>query len=372
MDAECAATDESVELLVRSAIGQCRRGEVKAALARLQQGLKAARLATDRIGEIAILNAVALTHSIRGDFLASLAGGIDAFHMARSAGDRRGMAAATTTVAGAMILMSPAERELSLLEHAAAVAEDLNDFRLLIRVRNLLGIMMGDAGRFAEAEVHLDLALALTRCDRDAFDPARVNANIANLLRKRAQAARAAGQVAEAESLVRSGLELVTRAREESAHHGVTPMLLDILGIEGLLHNAAGRPADALHSFSEAWRLGQHCKLHTSLPFLGVEIARLELASGRLDSAETTLLQAMREATFYRPSPKAAALCRLLARVQKARGDGRGEQHWQREAAEAELAFAEFTQEIRRHLEDLAASWQAVLPPAVQAGRVGD
>jgi tetratricopeptide (TPR) repeat protein len=269
-----------------------------------------------------------------------------------------------------MSLMSPPERELGLLEHAAAVAENLNDFRLLIRVRNLLGIMLGDAGRYDEAEVQLDLALALTRCDPDAFDPVRVNANTANLLRKRAQSASESGRVAEAESLVRAGLALLERARKESAHHGITPMLLDIYGIEGLLHNAVARPADALRCFSEAWRLGQSSKLRTNLPFLGVEIARLELASGRLDSAELTLLQAMREATFYRPSPKAAALCKLLADVQKARGDQRGEQHWQRAADEAELAFDELKHEVRRQLAALNASWQEFEPIPGQVGGV--
>ncbi len=339
-----------------------RRGDTRGALAMLQRGMEAARAAGEKRGEIITMNGAALMHSIRGDFWASLAGSIDAFFLAQQHQDRRGMAHAMAMLAGALLLMTPIDSEISLLRAALKIAKDERDLRLQIRIHNLLGIVLGDLGRFDEAEVHLDLSMVLAEGDQTGFDRWRVLANIANLQRKRAQAAAESSSPIRCAEYSASGLELIARVETHCREHGKLPILLDALRIAGMLQALRGRADLAATKFSAAWDLAIEKKQRSVLPALGMEIGRIEMESGRLNGAESTLSDALSEAAQYRPSPKAAGLCELMARLQKARGDERGETHWLKEAAVAHADFEALKLEARRQLARVAES--LLLPKA--------
>lgn len=350
------AMPDAWQQMTDAALDIGRRGDTRGALTMLQHGIEAARIAGERRGEIMAMNGAALMHSIRGDFWASLAGSIDAFFLAQQHQDRRGMAHAMAMLAGALLLMAPIDSEIGLLRTALKIAEEERDLRLQIRILNLLGIVLGDLNRFDEAEAHLDLSMVLAEGDHAGFDRWRVLANIANLQRKRAQAAAESNSPISCAEYSASGLDLITRVEDHCREHGKVPILLDALRIAGMLQAVRGQLDLATTKYAAAWDLAIEKKQRSVLPALGMEIGRMELESGRLNGAESTLSDALREAAQYRPSPKAAGLCELMARLQKARGDERGETHWLKEAAVARTDFEALKLEARRQLARVAES----------------
>ena len=334
-----------------SALDLGRKGEMRGALAILQRGIETARAAGEKRGEVIVLNGVALLHSIRGDFWASLAGSIDAFFLANQHEDRSGMAHAMTMLAGSLLLMTPVDSEIGLLNTALKIAEEERDLRLQVRVHNLLGILLGDLQRFDQAEVHLDLGMMLSECDKSGFDRWRVMANVANLQRKRAEASHDQSHRAE---FCATGLALINRVEAHCREHGKAPIQLDALRIGGMLHALQGRDDLAHARFTSAWVFAHEQKQRSVLPSLAMEIGRMELDCGRLNSAETTLADGLREAAQYRPSPKAAGLCELMARLHQMHGDERGEAHWHAEAALAQADFEALKLEARKQLSRVA------------------
>lgn len=358
------------QAIADSALNLGRRGETREALAMLQQAIEQARQAGDRRGETIALNGAALMHSIRGDYWSALASSMDAFVMARAAQDRRCMAHALTMLAGALLLMTPIDSEIALLHAALKIAETEEDLRLQVRIHNLLGILLGDLERFGQAEVHLDLALVLADCSKDgdtaAFDRWRLMANIANLLRKRAQSAARAGMAAEAAEHCAAGLELIGRVEIHCIEYGKVPILLDALRISAMLLAVQGRVDLAHAKFVAAWKLAIERRQRSALPALGVDIARMLIDDGRLDAAEITLAEALREAALYRPSPKAAGLCELMAEVEGGRGDRRAEAQWLKDALIAHNEFEVLKREARRQMAGVAQSLDSIM--ATQPG----
>lgn len=358
-----SSSRDSWQDLSEAALAVARQGDTREALAMLQNGMDVARRGDDRAGEIAMLNGAAVVHSIRGDYWASMAGSIDAFFLARTAGDRLGMAAAMTMLAGSLLLMTPIDSEIGILRAALRMSEEEQDARLQTRIHNLLGIVLGDLGRFGESELHLDMAAVLAQNQAPGFDKWRVLANAANLLRKRAQAARQQGDFHGCAQYCAQGLERIGRVEAHCRETGKTPVLLDAISITALLHLQNADHQAACAKFESAWKLAVETRTRSVLPFLGMEIAKLDLLADQLESAEATLSQALGEAAFYRPSPKAAGLCELMAVVQRRRGDERGEAHWQAEARKARAAFDALKTEARAQMARVIAS----LAPEVAA-----
>lgn len=344
--------------MAESALDLGRVGDMRGALTILQRGIETARLAGEPRGETIVLNGVALLHSIRGDFWASLACSVDGFFLSQKNGDRCGMAHAMTMLAGALLLMTPIESEIGLLRSALAIAEEERDMRLQVRIHNLLGILLGDLQCFSEAEVHLDLGLVLSECDKSGFDRWRVMANIANLYRKRAEVECAHGNE-RCEEYCASGIALIARVEEHCREQGKVPVLLDTLRIGGMLQALLGRSDLAATQYAAAWKLAVEKKQRSVLPSLAIEIGRMELDCGRLNSAEATLTDGLREAAQYRPSPKASGLCEQMARLHQMRGDERGEAHWHAEAALARKNFDALKLEARKQLGRVAECFSA-------------
>ncbi len=338
------------ENLAESALVVGRKGDTRGALVMLQSGIEAARRSDNKRGEIIAMNAAALVHSIRGDFWASLAGSIDAFFLARNQHDRLGMGQAMTMLAGSLLLMTPIDSEIGMLRKALAIGVDERNLKLQIRVHNLLGIVLGDLGRFSEAEMHLDLGLVLAGHEASGFDRWRVLTNMANLLRKRAGDARcraAAGQCAE---FARRGLDIVGRVEAHCIEHDKLPVLLDAQSVAGLLLLQLDQPEAAYEKFRAVRDLAVARKNRSVLSFIGLEMARLELLAGNRDAAEQSIQAGLREAALFRPSNKAAALSALMAEICAARGDADADLRWRTAAAQAQTEFEELTREARRQI----------------------
>ncbi len=350
------ASLDAWENLAESALVVGRRGDTKEALLILHGGIEAARRSNDRRGEIITMNAAALVHSIRGDFWASLAGSIDAFFMARRENDRLGMGQAMTMLAGAFLLMTPVDSEIELLRKSLAIAEEERNLKLQIRVHNLFGIVLGDLGKFDEAEVQLDLALVLSGSPEAVFDRWRVKTNIANLLRKRAEDAKRRSAADQCADYATRGLELVDGVIAHCLEQDKLPILLDAQGVAGLLLLQLDQHAGAYERFRAARDLAVTRKNRSVLSFIGLEMARLEMRAGDMQAAEQSLQDGLREAALFRPSNKAAALSVLMAELCADRGDAKGEANWRTSAEAARAEFEELVQEARRQIARVAQS----------------
>jgi hypothetical protein len=343
---------ESGHRLAESALAISRRGDTRGALVLLSHGLETAQRDGKPSDEVQSLNAASLVHLMRGDHWTALASAIDAFHIAQRQQHRLDMARATTVLATAIGLLVPIDNVLDLLADALAIAVREHDTALQMRIHNLLGITYGDLGEFNEADVHLTLAQVIALHGEQRADHWRIQANLASLCRKRAVAAQEAGDRAELERECEAGRAILRELLKHVEHEGNLQTHLDALMVLGLIDMTDGKPARALVHFDQAWHLAQAKKHRTVWPGLGVHIGRIEMAAGRLDAAEQTLTLALREAMFYRPSPKTATLCGLLADIRRQRGDARGAERWKQEATQAGVDFDKLRVEARRHLED--------------------
>jgi tetratricopeptide (TPR) repeat protein len=351
-----SASLDAWENLAESALSVGRKGDTREALSILQGGIEAARKTSERRGEIIAMNAAALVHSIRGDFWAALAGSIDAFFMAKRENDRLGMGQAMTMLAGALLLMTPIDSEIELLRTSLTIGEEERNLKLQIRVHNLLGIVLGDLGRFDEAEMHLDLALVLAGYEEAGFDRWRVKSNIANLLRKRAAAANERGAAEECADYARRGLELVACVEAHCMEHDKLMILLDAQGVAALLMLQLGRHEAAYDKFRTARDLAIARKNRSVLSFIGLEMARLEIRAGDTDAAEASIQTGLREAALFRPSNKAAALAALMAEICDSRGERDSADHWRTNAEQSRIDFEALTKEARRQMARVAES----------------
>ena len=76
-------------------------------------------------------------------------------------------------------------------------------------------------------------------------------------------------------------------------------------------------------------------------------------------NAEIAIALARREAALYRPSPKAAALCELMADIHESRGNEVGMRHWRNEATGATRDFDALKQQVRMEIAKVTRSLQA-------------
>ena len=86
------------------------------------------------------------------------------------------------------------------------------------------------------------------------------------------------------------------------------------------------------------------------MPLLGLELGRIDVINGNIERAEITIASARREAAALRPSPKAAALCELMADIRQSRGNEVGMRHWRNEATGATRDFDALKQQVRMEI----------------------
>jgi tetratricopeptide (TPR) repeat protein len=249
------------------------------------------------------------------------------------------MARAVTLFANSLGLLIPLENATDVLAGALSIARDARDADLQCRIHNLFGITYGDLRDFDEAELHFSCASQLDEHHPGLHQRWRIRANLANLQRKQADAAREAGDIEACQLYCERGRRLLYELFRKLERDENISMHLDVLFIAGLIEIAAGRSGAARIYFEEAWALAHAGKHRTVLPSLGVHLGYLNLSDGRMAVADQILTEALHEAMFYRPSPKAARLCELSAEWHRLQGDARGEAYFRSQALEARRDF---------------------------------
>lgn len=334
------------------AVALARAGDSRKGLALALRARQQARGLEIERGEADALNAAAIVHAMRGDHIAAVAAGIDAYGVARRTGERSMMGHAMVTLCQSAFALGALPEARGAIAGCIAQAEREADPNLEIRARNAMGILLGDAGEFDAAQRELARALFLVRDHRDATCPSRIMANLANLRCKRARRLLALGQDAEAKPECQRARRLAVSARDVALQEPNLPVEIDALAIQGRASDLAGDRRDALAHLAAACGVGLAARCRTPLPWILCERGRIHLALGDAEAAHALYLEALDIAQELRPSMKLEEACAGLARVERSRGNDIGQRRWAERAATEAREFEQLRLQARRQLED--------------------
>jgi len=329
---EALGDERSLTDASRHAVELARAGSLRAGLALASHARRHARSLETVHGEVEALNAAAIVHLIRGDAICAAAAAIDATQLARATDDPVLVGHARLSLAMARLTLGiPGDH----CEHLAAIAASASgDAAFEIRARVTLGIALGDAGRFDEAEVEFRAALSLGRNHESTTTPARIVTNIANLGRKRAMAAAEPREIALA---CADGIWHAHWARSLAMEEGGVPVIVDALAVHGALLVRKGNPREGAALLREAIATGRTHRCHTPLAWILCELGGLLLDFGDLAGAHEAYGEALEIGVQLTPSRKVEAACNGIARVEERSGDAEAAAVWRaRAAAEAE------------------------------------
>lgn len=225
MATESVTADEEVlaQLLLR-ARHQSRSLDVRAALKTVVEALPLARRLRDQRALAEAFGIATTCHYYRGDVVAAAATGLDAF-MACPASDYGERSRALQSVALALLAAEDFRRAQDASRHALQEAARGHNAVAIGNSRNLLGMVLGEIGRFEEAFKEFRLARAQFRKLGDGERGSAVAVNLGHALRRQGIFAQKAGDPAGAARLWRRACK-VYRAAIDSGRPRVGRILV--------------------------------------------------------------------------------------------------------------------------------------------------
>ena len=204
--ATCAP--DRLNALNELALALTRLGEAERALPFAQEARDLATAAGDDCAlSLAVCN-IGTCLYLAAQYGAGLESSLQALVLAERCGDAQAKASALISAAACQYQMGAREEALQALYQAHDAIERVACDSLWIRLHNALGILLGDKGRFDEAERHYRLAIDLGEDADDATYTPRVKMNFAGLHLDLGRQLDRKGQKDEAQQRFRMGLEL--------------------------------------------------------------------------------------------------------------------------------------------------------------------
>lgn len=270
-------------------------GEPKRALLVLREALELAQRLGRQDDEMRALNIAAMCHYNRGDYLAGLASGFDAYQLSVKLYDPSGSGRALMGIAGAAYaLRSYGEAEQGF-RRAVEIAREIDDDDLELRAMNSLGVVLGDMARFDEAEQLLRAVWTRLEPRGEGVQLVRAVANLANVRKKHGVMLKAQGlagahpEFEAAAVLMNHALGMLRTFQSKYDLADKTGLLGEILFLQGEYAEA-----EKLLRQSLEWAQGLHNHWLQSLAFLS--LARLHLECHRSNAALEAALAAVNEA----------------------------------------------------------------------------
>lgn len=163
------------------------------------------------------LNAAAMCHYFRGDYLMTVACSIDAYIEYESRNQYAEMGHALTNISAACKDVDALDLAEHSLKCCLEIAIKTNDAFLMARTQNTLGVMYGDSARWQEAEASLVAALSALKQTVHNVHLPKVIANRGSLLKKQAASLSPITQQTQAITLIREGMALVQQGLDAAA-----------------------------------------------------------------------------------------------------------------------------------------------------------
>ena len=334
------------------AIRTARSGDTPAGLKLAQRAWKDARNGGGAELQLYALNTLANCQAIHNDYIEAVASAIDAYEMALRQSDEVAQIFALITLAGASgFTLETYDETLVALGHCRRRAEKIDDSYLLRRIGNICGVMLGNLGRFDEAEREFEWVEAHADETDVNTPPPLVGGNRAHCAIKRARAA-ADGErerwLAIAEQRTEQTLAL---ARARGNRDAESRMMFN----RGEICSVRGDWPAAIAAFGEALALARSLKQRIRVIDVLVELGRMRMGAGQWQEALDTFGAAFAEADTMRPTIRAAQAAEYQADALQALARLDEAQH-QRAIAERERK--QFERERDHVRQALQAFWR--------------
>ncbi len=211
---EDAMPRERAQALVKLGIEYSYAGLVKNALESVRRALDIAGHHNFFEEQAEAYAAAALCHQFRWDFLSAVAAALDAYRGFSLSKNYRRMGHTLTTVGWACREIRAFELAETVLRASTLIGVKTGDKFLESRSHNILGLTFSDCDRFDEAQTQFELARQRL-IDTGQFEHvSRVTSNMGNILRRRGDIGREAGDIAGALEQYQQARELVNKSLE--------------------------------------------------------------------------------------------------------------------------------------------------------------
>jgi tetratricopeptide (TPR) repeat protein len=286
------------------------------------------------------LNAAAMCHYFRGDYLMVVACGMDAYADFECEQRYDMMGHALSTIAAACKDVDARDLAELALQACIKIATRANDPFLKARSYNTLGVMYGDLQRWEEAELALDHALiALSQTVQKEHIP-KIIANRGSLRKKRAEQLLAQDNRDAAMAMLQQAMIFVKDGLDAAIEHTNAYEIADKHGALGELYLLMGKHREAMTYLENSQEMACSLK-HPQL------IAESHFFMGRVYLAQHTPIEA--QASFRRGldcakqnelkviqmhiNEKMAEACRALGQQQEAELYGAAASEWRQHVA---------------------------------------
>jgi tetratricopeptide (TPR) repeat protein len=296
--------DAAVPLLSELASEYARAGMPREGLEAVKRALAMASTDANPGGRALAYEAAAMCHYARSDYLMAISSGIDAYSAFVKAGDEARVGHILTTIATACKEIDAIDLAVDALNGCLRIALKTGDQFLEARVRNTLGLVLGDMHRFDEARRHLNGAKSLTESLGRPTAAAKVEGNLGNVHKKEAILMRAQGDIAGAERQLRQAIALVTRSMDDALAQNNVFDGADKAGALGELYYLLGDNTASRHHVERCLQLAGEIK-HAHL------VAEGHLFLGRLFMREPAFVEAEREFRMALEKSKASEIRKL-------------------------------------------------------------
>ncbi|HLX22808.1 MAG TPA: GGDEF domain-containing protein [Usitatibacter sp.] len=163
------------------ALALTRAGDAEHALPFAREARELAAASKDDFALSQALVNISTCQYLAAEYGAGLESSLQALVLAERCGDAAAKASALMSAAACEYQMGAREEALQALYEAHEAIERVTADHLWIRLHNSLGILLGDKGRFDDAERHYRLAMELGESSGDAIYTPRVKMNYAGL-----------------------------------------------------------------------------------------------------------------------------------------------------------------------------------------------
>jgi tetratricopeptide (TPR) repeat protein len=320
-----------------------------------REALNIARARKDTVSIGRALAAATLCHYQRGDYLSTVATGLDAVE-AYADTDLPGRSSALQSIALALHCVKAPELAQVTAERAVADARQAQDAMREASARTVLGVILSERGLHKSARREFRGAGALYRREGDTLRLKKATANIGHTYRHQGESLAAAGKQGAANfqwKQARRIYEIALGIEASAADDAI------VLGALAECECRLGR-LDAAHDFIEA---ALACRLDTPIIMAPCHLwhARILLAQGDLRGAERACERAREGAQRMEHGDVLAACLTMLSQLNDLQGRFETAHDLERRALEVTLEREAALAAVR---EQLASLWERYSMPA--------
>jgi len=251
---------ERAGLLCELAAAYARAGLPYKGLEAVKEALKLTQSQPMPQEQAEAMNAASMCHYFRGDYLMSIASGLDAYQGFARAESFIRMGHTLATIAAACREIKAEDLAIEALNGCLNIADRTGDIFLEARSRNMLGMVYGDVGRFDEADAELIKSRdCLAKMNETAHLP-KVVANLAGILKQRADAAKASGAHEKGAALLTQAIAVLAEGVDVAKTDDNAYEIADKMSLLAEYQHLAGNHAMAAPIVREALEMARRLK----------------------------------------------------------------------------------------------------------------